>query len=106
MPAQRRQQVVAYRVRVITAHLAMLATLLGELPAQAAEQPAGSQTVVTGTRPTPEWGCEVFDEASGQRTECTVGAVTPRGAGFFITAILLPRWFDAAKDAKLRLSPR
>ena len=62
------------------------------------------QTIVTGARPDASWVCEVVDEASNQRADCTVGAVVPRGAAFFVTAILLPRWFDGAANAKVRLA--
>jgi hypothetical protein len=63
------------------------------------------QTVVTGAQPRPTWACEVVDEAQHQRADCKIVTAAPRGPGFFVTATIEPRWFDAAVDPVLRLAP-
>ncbi len=63
------------------------------------------QTVVTHARPARGWRCEVVEASSSQRADCTVVTVVPRGTGYFVTAILLPRWFDNAPQPQLRLAP-
>jgi hypothetical protein len=62
------------------------------------------QAVATGVHPQTTWSCEVFDEAFGEKAPCKLVSVTPRGAGFFITATTEPMWFDTCAEPRLRLT--
>jgi hypothetical protein len=65
---------------------------------------AYGQTPFPGTvAPTPEWQCEVVDEATGQTAPCKVNKADARKSGFFVTFTAEPLWFDTAAKLKLRL---
>ncbi|HEY3450248.1 MAG TPA: hypothetical protein VGK67_28090 [Myxococcales bacterium] len=65
---------------------------------------AYGQTTFPGTvAPTPDWPCEIVDEATGQKAACKVNKAEPRKGGFFVTFTAEPLWYDTAAKLKLRL---
>ncbi|MHB8873496.1 MAG: hypothetical protein ACYC8T_07395 [Myxococcaceae bacterium] len=62
------------------------------------------QGTATGKRPTPAWSCEVSDEGTGEKAPCKVVTAVPRGAGFFVTAVTEPMWFDTCAAPRVLLA--
>jgi len=63
------------------------------------------QALVADSRPKPSWSCEVYEAASSSTANCKIIEVVRRGSKSFMTATTGPMWFDAAHDAKVRVSP-
>src|SRR6266851_686428 len=63
------------------------------------------QALVADSRPKPTWSCEVYEAASSSTASCKIIEVVRRGSKSLMTATTGPMWFDAAHDAKVRVSP-
>jgi hypothetical protein len=63
------------------------------------------QAMAADAQPTNTWGCEVSDPSSGQRADCSIFKVVPKGKGALVTGTTEPLWFDAAAAPVMRLTP-